>query len=265
MPVAFILSKLAETIASPSALLLLAPTLGIALLIAGRARIGLALLVLPVAALLVLAILPVDDWLLAPLEDRFPPLRTLPAGVVGVIALGGAVDPELTEDRGMPSLNGAAERMTALVALGLAHPGLALAFTGGSGRVIRGHLAEADVARMLFDQLGLAGRAITYEGRSRTTIENAVDLAAILHPTGNQTWVLLTSAMHMPRAMAAFRAAGWHVLADPVGYKTAPDLRVELAPSWPERLQGVDAAAHEWIGLAVDRLVGRTGRLLPAP
>ena len=69
----------------------------------------------------------------------------------------------------------------------------------------------------------------------------------------------------MPRAAGVFGAAGWTVLADPVGYKTAPVLRVELAPSLPERVVRLDAAWHEWVGLLAYRLLGRTDRLFPAP
>ena len=79
----------------------------------------------------------------------------MPPHVAGIICLGGAVDPELARARGLPSLNDAAERMTAFVSLALAHPEVRLAFTGGSGRVFRGRLSEADVARQLFDGLGL--------------------------------------------------------------------------------------------------------------
>ncbi len=261
----FVVVKAAEAVAHPSALLLLCAAAGLALLSRGRSRAGLALLAFPIVFALLLLLLPLDSWLLAPLEDRFPPLRVLPARVTGIICLGGAVDPELTEARGLPSLNAAAERMTAFVTLALARPEARLAFTGGSGRMFRGRLSEADVARQLFDGLGLAVRPVTYENRSRTTWENAVDLGALLHPHPGETWILVTSAAHMPRAIAAFRSAGWPVLADPVGYKTAHSLVVELAPTLPQRLDRIDAAAHEWAGLLVYRLLGRTDRLLPEP
>ncbi len=264
----FVLAKLAETVTRPSVLLLLSSALGLLLLLLpGRRprRAALALLAFPIAFELLLVLLPLDSWLLEPLEDRFPPLRVLPPHVTGIICLGGAVDPELTEARGLPSLNDAAERMTAFVTLALAHPEARLAFTGGSGRVFRGRLSEADVARTLFDGLGLAARPVTYENRSQTTSENALDLAALLHPRPDETWILVTSADHMPRAIGTFRAAGWPVLADPVGYKTAHSLVVELAPTLPQRLDRIDAAAHEWVGLLVYRLLGRTDRLLPGP
>ena len=258
-------SKLVSGLAEPTSLLLLAGIAGIILLVAGARRVGLALLVLPVAFELVLDVVPFSDWVLAPLEDRFPTLRTIPPGITGEIAIGGAVDPEMTAARGIPSLNDAAERMTEFVRLALLHPEWRLAFTGGSGRVLRSDLSEADVARMLWDGLGLAGRSIVYEDRSRTTWENAVLLARIVHPTPDERWILITSAMHMPRAMGAFRRAGWNVLADPVGYKTAPVAAVVADQSLNGRLALLDAAVHEWAGLVIYRIEGKTARLFPAP
>ncbi len=261
----FVTAKAVEAVARPSVLLLLCSAAGLVLLLRRRQRAGLALLAFPVAFELLLVLLPLDSWLLSPLEDRFPPLRVVPAQVTGIVCLGGAVDPELTEARGLPSLNDAAERMTAFVALALAHPEARLAFSGGSGRLFHVRLSEADVARRLFDGLGLAARGVTYENRSQTTWENATDLAALLHPAPGQHWILVTSAAHMPRAVGSFRAVGWPVLADPVGYKTARSLVVELEPTLPQRLDRIDSAAHEWVGLLAYRLLGRTDRLLPGP
>ena len=261
----FLASKLLQLATEPSVLLLLCSLAGLGLLCLRRRRLALALLVLPIAFRFALLLLPLDAWVLAPLEDRFPPHPALPARMAGIICLGGAVDPAMTEARGIPALNAAAERMTMFVTLALRHPEARLAFTGGSGRLMDTGLSEADVARMLFDQLGLAGRDITYEGRSRTTAENARDLAALLHPRADQQWVLVTSAAHMPRAVALFRAAGWHVIPYPVAFQTGHSLATEIGPTLPERLGRLDMAAHEWGGLAALRLSGRTRQLVPGP
>ena len=261
MTPAFVATKLTEIVLRPSTILFAVAVLGLLL----RHRIGAALLAASLAAQALLFLLPIDMWLAFPLEDRFPPLTGLPDHVTGIVVLGGAVDPALTQAHGLPALNGAAERMTRFVTLARRYPDAVLAFTGGSGRIINGRLTEADVARSLFDDLGLAGRSITYENRSRTTWENAVDLAGILHPRPGQVWILVTSAAHMPRAVGAFRAAGWPVVPDPVGYKTGHTLAVQVAESFPERLMRVDAAAHEWLGLLAYRLEGRTDRVRPKP
>lgn len=263
----FVLAKTAEALLAPGTLLLLLSVAGATLVLRcrrrGAARSGAVLLVAALGAECAIALLPLDSWALAPLEDRFPVCRTPPAGIHGVVVLGGAVDPAVTAARGIPTLNAAGQRMTELVRVAPLLPDAVLAFSGGSGRVIPGTLTEADVARAFFEGLGLA-RPVLYENRSRTTWENARDLAALVHPVPGQPWLLVTSAAHMPRAVEAFRAAGFRVVADPVAFLSAPSLAAELAPPYPERLAHLEGAAHEWAGLVVYRLLGRTPHLLPA-
>lgn len=261
----FLLSKLLWLVLAPSMLLLLLALLGLALLVAGRRRSGLGCLTAALGAFAAIAFLPVGAWLLAPLENRFPELQTPPAAVTGVIVLGGAVETELSAARGIPSLNAAAERMTTFVALARRYPRARLAFTGGNGNILHGDMMEADVARALFDTLGLADRQVTYESRSRTTYENVADLKALLDPQPGQVWLLVTSAWHMPRAVGLFRHAGWPVLPDPVGYKTGRGPLLAFRGSFPERLELTDLAAHEWVGLTAYWLMGRTSALFPAP
>lgn len=260
----FTLGKLAWAVGRPSTLLVLFGWAGFALLLFGQRRLALVGLGVGLGGLLLVLALPLGVWLLRPLEDRFPH-PAAPDRVDGIIALGGAVLPDMTAARGLPALNAEAERMTEFVALARRHPEARLAFTGGRGTLVAGRLSEADVARTLFDELGLAGRPIAYEDRSRDTGENATDLRDLLRPAPDQTWVLITSAWHMPRAVAAFRHAGWRVLPWPVAYKTGTPLVDEYDKSLPARLAELDLAAHEWVGLLAYRLLGRSDAVLPAP
>ena len=88
----------------------------------------------------------------------------------------------------------------------------------------------------------------------------------LVQPRPGETWVVVTSAMHMPRTVACFRAAGW---GDVIPYPT--DFKVVLG-DWDagtvqvaDNLALLDAALHEWIGLAYYRLTGRTQEWFPAP
>ena len=64
-------------------------------------------------------------------------------------------------------------------------------------------------------RLGLAPDIILTESRSRTTHESAVETKQLL---GNKTVLLVTSASHMPRAMAHFKMQGLNATAAPCGY-----------------------------------------------
>jgi uncharacterized SAM-binding protein YcdF (DUF218 family) len=76
----------------------------------------------------------------------------------------------------------------------------------------------------------------------------------------------VTSAYHMPRAMAAFRAAGFPVEPYPVDWRTRGPIDV-VRPfvSLGDGLRRTDTAVHEWIGLLAYRLSGKTAELFPAP
>jgi len=69
----------------------------------------------------------------------------------------------------------------------------------------------------------------------------------------------------MPRAMACFRSNGLAPTAYPVDFRRGPVANAFEAThsNLSANLAQSDAALHEWIGLLVYRLTGRTGMLLP--
>ena len=261
----FLLSKLAGVLVRPSTLLLLCCVVGLALSWRGRSRLGRSLLLVGVGGFVAVLLLPLDQWALLPLEDRFPQVANPPAHVDGIVVLGGAVEPDITADRGIPSLNGAAERMTEAVTLARRYKEAKLVFTGGRGAVTPGRETEADVARALFIDLGVAPDRLVMERDSRTTWENAVFTRALVHPKPGETWILVTSADHVARGVGAFRAAGWDVIGWPVGYKSGHDLILWLPTSLGQRPGQLDEAVHEWAGLVAYWAMGRSSALFPAP
>ncbi len=70
----------------------------------------------------------------------------------------------------------------------------------------------------------------------------------------------------MPRAIGAFRRAGFAVEAYPVDYRTTgpTDLWIPF-DSMATGLRRTDTAAHEWVGLLAYWLTGRSSELFPAP
>jgi uncharacterized SAM-binding protein YcdF (DUF218 family) len=257
----FVLSKVLAPFAELDLLLLAMLILGLALGATRWRRGGRRIAVAATLLFLAIAALPMSDWALAPLEHRFPPPRQLPSRVDGIIALGGAIDPELTARYGIPSLNEHAERMTSFVALARRYPSAKLVFSAGSASIFPDHPAETDGARLLFAELGLDTSRVIFEDRSRNTYENAVFSKALAAPAPGETWLLVTSASHMPRSVGIFRAVNWPVVAFPVAYKTGGPYEIKLAG----HLLRLDLALHEWIGLVAYRLLERTDALFPAP
>lgn len=202
---------------------------------------------------------PLPDALLRQLETQHPG----PApGVAlrpyaGVVLLGGALEPSYVwQGHGQPALNDAAERMTVPLALLQQYPHLRILFTGGEGQLFAAGLTEADRARIFFDSMGVPPQRVMYESASHTTYENAIFSAAVPGVNTAQPWLLLTSASHMPRAMATFRKAGWNVTPYPVDFRTG------IQTPWTQYSLAIGAnkwhlALHELFGLLAYRLAGR--------
>lgn len=261
----FVASKVFWMIVAPSTLMLTVLVVGVLLFALGRRRFGGWLVGLATAALAATALLPVGTWVLAPLEDRFARPDPLPAHVDGIIVLGGATEPDLAAARDVPALNDAAERMIEFAALARRYPAAKLVFTGGSGDLLRQDLKEAEVARMVFDGLGLETGTVLLEGSSRNTFENAVFSRDLAQPRPGETWLLVTSARHMPRSVGIFRHLGWPVVAYPTDYLTRPSVTLGLPPGLVEGLIQLNHGVREWIGLVAYRLMDRTDSLFPAP
>jgi uncharacterized SAM-binding protein YcdF (DUF218 family) len=255
-PMSFVVSKLGWLVVSPGNVLLLLLLLGL-----WRSR----RLAWGVAALFVgIAVLPVGSWMIEPLEDRFPP-RPLPERVDGIIVLGGAFSLTLSEKRGQIMLNENAERMTAAVALARRYEKAALLFTGGEPRIFPEGRTEAELARALFLSLGLPEERFRFEDRSRNTFENAAFAYEAAQPKPGETWLLVTTAMHMPRSIGCFRKVGWDIVPYPVDYRTTGGGAFLPDFAFAEGLARINVAFREWLGLAAYWAMGRTDELLPAP
>lgn len=260
----FAASKILWQLLRPNTFMLVLAVVGAAALWRGRrwgrwpTLIGLGWFVLIIAT-------PLATWMTWPLENRFSRPAAAPTQVDGIIVLGGAVDQDLTTARGIPALTGAAERMTEAVALSRRFPEARIVFTGGSANPLRHAMTEADVARLLFGQLGLEGDRITYENAARNTAENAVLSRVLARPQPGETWLLVTSASHMPRSVGVFRAAGWPVVPWPVNYSTGLTSLSGYDEPFSERLGMAEWALREYLGLVAYRALGRTDALFPAP
>jgi uncharacterized SAM-binding protein YcdF (DUF218 family) len=102
--------------------------------------------------------------------------------------------------------------------------------------------------------------------QSRTTAEDALYTAALLKPKSNESWLLITAAMHMPRAVGCFRTTGFQVQPYPVEFMTRGHSGpLALFATGSSALFQLDRAAKEWIGLIAYRLMGKTDRLFPGP
>lgn len=260
----FTASKIFWLIASPLHLLLIVLLVG--LLAAPRWRRGRTLALAAAVILAIIAFSPLSALMLRPLEDRFPARSQIMPPPKGIIVLGGALDERIAAARDQGALNEAAERMTAGAALARLYPEALLVFSGGSAALIDDSAKEADDARRIWRELGVPEKQMLFESRSRNTFENAVFTKKMINPQKGETWLLVTSAFHMPRAMGIFRALDMNPVAFPVDYRTYGNSDDFRPPSdGTLALRHFEVAAREWIGLVAYRLTGKTDALLPSP
>lgn len=261
----FYASKIVWFLAKPGNLLLILLVLGAALLWTRWRRTGRWLCAGAVTLGMVMAVLPLGQWLRVSLENRFPLLTTTPERVDGIVVLGGVLNQFITKARGRAAIGGAIERLTAFAELAGRYPDAKLVFSGGSGDPFRRELKESHYVGPVLERLGLEAGRVIYEDRSRNTAENAEFSRDIARPQPGETWLLITSAFHMPRAVGSFRRAGWNVVPYPVDYTTDGDYQRTPPGGFSAGLISLESALHEWIGLALYRLTGKTDALFPAP
>jgi uncharacterized SAM-binding protein YcdF (DUF218 family) len=262
----FVLSKALGFFILPSNLLIAIGIIGLVLLCTRFARLASWLVVTSLVLIAVCGLSPLGNALILPLEQRFPPWDPSRGAPDGLIVLGGAISPDVSAARGVVALDEAAERITAAAELACRYPNARIIYSGGSNALIFDQVAEAPFAVRQLEALGVAHDRITAEEQSRNTIENAVFSRLIAQPKPGERWLLVTSAFHMPRAIAAFRAAGFPVEAYPVDWRTSgPDDAVRLFGSLSGGLGQTDTAVHEWVGLVAYRIAGKTTELFPAP
>lgn len=212
--------------------------------------------------LVILSMTPITRLIANPLEAYFPALEVLPEQIDGIIVLGGAVNPKLSQARNQPALNDGAERMTVFVQLAKQYPDAKLVFSGGSSALLGSHLSEAEVARSFLDPFGIAERVL-FENQSRDTYENAVLSKRLAQPNPQETWLLVTTALHMPRAVGVFDKVGWEVVPYPVDYLTSGDISLTFNKDVFKELLDFSRVSGEWLTLIAFWVLGRTQTLLP--
>ncbi len=187
------------------------------------------------------------------IESRVPPVQACkpPTPIVIVVLSGGAEwAPSSADDFSALEMS-SLRRLFAAVALWRHTPDAQLVIVGGGGKV-----PDSVVLAQLAQRLGVPADAIRTEQRSRTTWENAWNLAADMPHLPKRIW-LVSSALHLPRALFAFRSAGFEPCAYSSGslYEGPGGLGYFVPQS--SSLIKAEESIHELVGSIVYRLRAR--------
>lgn len=209
--------------------------------------------------LAVVTCLPLSDVFLSELEQRYKPLTTsqLTDPDVSpklVVVLGGGY----TADPNLPALSqlssSSLTRLVEGIRLHRQLPGSKLILSGGATSQT---VSVAEVMSNAAQSLGVNPQEVLLEAESKNTEEEARLIAPMVGP---DQFVLVTSASHMPRSMALFRKQGMSPIAAPTDYGVkhgdGNPIAFGLLPR-SQRLDHVDKATHEYLGLIWAWLQGR--------
>jgi len=255
----FIASKLIGAVLRPDTWIVIALGLIVLALLTQRRRLALWISSVTLTAVLALAILPLGDLLLQPIERAYPAQPPLER-VDGIIVFGGGEDARASAYWNQMQLEEGGDRYTAALALARQFPDAKLLFAGGSGalRDLRGTMvSEASIAEQFFLDQGVNPNRLLLEARSRNTAENARLSLELADPNPDETWVLVTSAFHMPRALRSFETAGWTgIVPWPVDYRTSA-FADGIGWDLTHNLKVLNTAIREQVGQIAYRLSGR--------
>jgi len=248
-------TRLLLALLSPLTLALLAGLLALLLLWRGWRRVGVALAVLSLVGLWLVST-PWAAWRLADSLERRYPLMTVQGTpqADAALVLGGALAAAQLPLRPHINLGSAADRVWHAGALYRAGKVRWLLLSGGNQPGYEHLPAESEAMRELLRVIQVPDSAMRLEGLSRNTRENARYSLAMARALGARKLLLVTSALHMPRAMATFEAAyrgsGIELVAAATDAEALGDKPDSLWQWWP------DAGSLAWSSRALKEYLG---------
>lgn len=195
------------------------------------------------------------DWLMGTLEDPYrPKALSVSPEADAILVLGGATRGD-THFSSLGDMNQQSDRLLHAVRLFQAGKAPVIVLSGGARPGAR---PEAQLMQEILQVMGIPEEVIVTEEASRDTYENALYSRTILEGRGIDRVLLVTSAYHMRRAEAVFRAHGFDIIPSPTDYQrlVAPP----LIPRWLPMVDDLDRttrALHEYVGYFSCSLRGR--------
>lgn len=174
-----------------------------------------------------------------------------------VVVLSGQVDAYASRVSGETELDAGADRVIRGFELMKGERARYVLLSGGLPRPQPGDVPEADRLAAKLGQWGVPPDRIVVDAASRNTRENAIESARIAAARGLKRLLLVTSAMHVPRALGCFRAVGLDPDVLPVD-RRATDGRGQPWLPRAASLEKSTSALRELAGRAVYRAVGYT-------
>ncbi len=133
-------------------------------------------------------------------------------------------------------------------------------FTGGSGSIEFANSFEGIYVKKYLQSIHIPDSALVIESKSKNTYENAIFTKKLMDSLKMKgSYLLVTSAYHMPRSMAVFKKAGFTNLTPYITNKVSGKRRFTFDHLFipnVDALFSLNFLIHEWIGFAIYKLKG---------
>ena len=217
----FIASKVLSFAEQPLSYVLVLLFAGMIAILSNRSLTAVKLNLAATLLLVLIGIKFIPDLIVRTLEDSYADRPSDIENFRGLVVLGGAIEGGLvTIERKDTVLNEAAERVTTALELARRYPHLQVLYTGSSARMMPEGVSGAEAAMDFFVRQSLTQARLVLQPRSRNTYEDALMAARLPGVDVEDRWLLVTSAVHMPRALRSFRKQGWNVTPYATDFRT---------------------------------------------
>lgn len=255
------LSKLLPLLIYPVGLALVLAIVTFGLILRKRSRLALIPLTLAFLILWVSSSEGFNYWIVQSLEGQNRPTEIPTAQAI--VVLGGATSSQLPP-RPWVEVSDEGDRLLYAAKLYREQKAPRIVLTGGRIAWRNGGTAEAIDMATLLETMGVPRSAMLLEESALNTYENAINVQPILAAQQIQQFLLVTSAMHMPRSLMIFRKLGMDPIAAPTDFRivdsqsSRDSLEAFLLSLLPEadHLRSTTRALKEYLGILIYRLKG---------
>jgi uncharacterized SAM-binding protein YcdF (DUF218 family) len=260
----FILKKIISVFLYPLPLSLLLSFLGLYFLwFTNRQKAGKILVSVGLIILTLFSYSIITNRFLRPLERKYDTFEIKSSSAVPetedesmikfVVVLGGGhtSDPELPpiSQIGKDSL----VRLIEGIRIYRKYPGAKLLLSGGA---VFDPISEAEIMARVAREIGVPERDIILESKSQDTRDEALFIKPIV---GNEPFVLVTTASHIPRSMALFKKLGMNPIPSPIGHSVKDRQGLSYYSFFPGTgsIRNAELAIHEYLGMTWAKLRGQ--------
>lgn len=244
----FLFKKVVGPLFFPVTIILIILILGLFFLsLTRKQRAGKIFVLISVLLLGILSYGGVSDFLLKPLENKYPPLLSLENihNIKWIVVLGGGH----TSAPKLPVTSQLSEASLARLVEGIRlHHKLSKSKLILSGGSTFERISNAKILAEVAVAIGVKKEDLVLEEVSKDTEDQARMIQKIV---GGESFVLVTSASHMPRSMAFFKKIGMHPIPAPTDYLVKESQRIAPGMFYPNvnSLLKSQRAFYEYLGL----------------